>query len=63
MGRGVLFISRLAALQAIRRIDMVGLLFILHGQTKEIVVPLHEARRVHKQLCLEGAVVFWSWRC
>jgi len=59
----MLFVSRLAALQAIRRIDMVGLLFILHGQTKEIVVPLHEARRVHKQLCLEGAVVFWSWRC
>lgn len=42
---------------------MVGLLFILHGETREIVVPLHEARRVHKQLYLEGAVVFWSWRC
>ena len=42
---------------------MVGLMFMLHGERREIVVPLREARRIYKQLCLEGATVFWTWRC
>lgn len=42
---------------------MVRLFYSINGRRGEWTVPFHEARKINRQIFLQGGVVYWTEGC